>query len=171
MSTTNTTVSGTVTNNESTTTSYSTSSLAQIFANFMLGSSSRDMTTQKYIQLYKLRVEDLILRYEQNHALPTDNALLDNPSPVRTAHLSTVTNDVSADEYYSTFISTIDGSEVTLQPVSNSDSLSIGLQIGSTLLAAATFDNTVYSKLRDGSRSEIRWKLGVNSTSTSQGDE
>ncbi len=171
MSTTNPSVSGTVTNNNLTTTSYSTSSLAQVFANFLLGSASRDLTAQKYIQLYKLTADELVLRYEQNRALPIDNALMDSPALVRTAHLSTTTNNTTADEYYATFIATIDGSEITLPSVGVNDSLSVGLQIGSLLLAAAPFDNTVYTKLRDGSRSEIRWKLGVNSTSTSQGDE
>ena len=161
MSTTNTTVFVTK--------SYVTSSLAQLFANFLLGNVSRNLNVQKHIQLYTLTSEELIQHYEKNQALPVDNAILGNAIPVRVSHLSTSKNDTTVDEYYATFISTIDGSEISVPSVSSS--IAIGLQAGHLLLASATLDPVVYRDIRDGSRAEIRWKIGTNSTFTSQGDE
>lgn len=140
--------------------SYSTFHLSSLFASFLTGDYGNTMRLQKYFELYEGSPCDIKNAYEEEGNLATP---LINKFPVRIS--STSVDD--ANNYSATFIATIQGSDYSLRSFANTPQLTLGLIAGDYLLAVTTFDNTVYNKLLEGARVEIKWKLQLQDSTTS----
>jgi len=153
MSETTFTSSGIVTYSENEgVTSYSSPELSNLFAGFLLGYLPKDTTQQKYIELYSCSSQDL---YEYVSGNTTTAPKKIHAVPVRSASM-TMTDGT----YYARFVATFDGSVHSYESSTNS---CIALRSGnSKILAVATFDDSIYDELRNGSRVDVVWKLGLD---------
>lgn len=134
--------------------SCSTSQLSSLFASFLTGGSVTEMQFQKYFVLYRGSPSTLLSRYEKAEGNLSDSPVIDRVD----VRISSTSRDDNGN-YYATFIGTFQKRGLVKLESNFADGLSLALVAGDKILAFTSFDESVYRKLCDGSRAEIKWQL------------